>query len=153
MWWANYIYILTNLLSDRVYAQHTEFPYAETSSTVWATTNFGSILKTEVINPDKGVMRQILRLFGMDQYANVAANKYGAIAYAVSLINLALSLVAMIAFIMLLYSFGMILFSNDDASIDNARKMVKNITFAIAIIAVSRLLVTMVYSIYTGIIG
>ena len=47
------IYWCINIMADTVYAQHETFPYGDTASTTVPHTNFGAMIKTEVVNPDK----------------------------------------------------------------------------------------------------
>lgn len=113
------------------------------------TTVIGDIIKEDAVTPDDGFLKRTLRLFNLDQFINTS--DAGALEYAKSLINKALGYTSLIAFFIVLYGFGKMLFSEDEEGIATARKTVVSAAIAIAILAVSWLVVTFLFSIYDAV--
>lgn len=115
------------------------------------TTALGDIVRTDSVNPDDGFLKRTLRLFNLDQF--IASSDAWALEYAKSLINRALGYVALIAFIVVLYGFGQMIFAEDEAGITTARKVVTSAAIAIAILGISRMVVTFLFAIYDAVKG
>lgn len=115
------------------------------------TTVVGDIVKEDVVTPNDGIIKRMLRLFNLDQFTT--NSDAWALEYAKSLINLVLGFTSFIAFLVILYGFGQMLFSEDEEGIATARKVVRSAAIAIAILAVSWLVVSFLFSIYNAVSG
>lgn len=107
------------------------------------------IIKDQVIDPNDGVLKRVLRMFDLDQYTNLS--DASALEYVKFILNTALGLTSLVALVIILYGFAQVMFAKDDEGIGTARKTVQWAATAIAIIAISWFLVTFLFSIYESI--
>jgi len=110
------------------------------------TTDQGSIVRNDVVNPDEGVVKKIIRVLDLDQYLSLSDQS--ALEYVKNLLNVILGLTALVAFVIIVFGFSKILFADNDDAITDARKTVQGAAIAIVIIGVSRLLVSFLFTIY-----
>lgn len=108
-------------------------------------------MRNDVVTPEDGIIKRMLRLFNLDQFTT--NSNAGALEYAKSLINLVLGFTSFIALLVILYGFGKMLFSEDEEGIATARTTVRSAAIAIAILGVSWLIVTFLFSIYDAVSG
>ena len=110
------------------------------------TTDISSTIKNDIADANDGVLKRMLSIFNLDQFTSLS--DASALEFAKYIINIALSLASFVAVIVIIYGFSQIFFSKDEEGITEARKVVQNAAIAIAIIAVSRFIVSFLFNIY-----
>lgn len=111
------------------------------------TTSFGEFIRDDVVNPSDGILKRILIIFNLEQF--IISSDASALEFVKYIINIALWLISFVALIIIIYGFVQVFFAKDDEGITTARKTIQWAAIAIAIIAVSWLLVTFLFSLYT----
>lgn len=109
-------------------------------------TDIGDMIKHDFVDNQEGVVMRLLRSFGLEQFT--LESNASALEYAKYIINVALALVWFIALGVVLYGFVQIIFAKDDEGISKAKKIVSGAALAIAIIALSRFLVSFLFNLY-----
>lgn len=137
-------------MMSMVWAQSSEDNFYYNGFDGWSpTTEQRDIIKAEVVDPNDWVLKRVLRMFDLDQYTNLS--DASALEYIKFIINTALALTSLVALVIIIYGFGQIIFAKDDEGISTARQTVQWAAIAIAILALSRFLVTFLFSIYNAV--
>ncbi len=109
-------------------------------------TSINTTLKNDIVTANDGFVKRILRVFNLEQFTSFSNTP--ALEFVTYIINIALGLVTFIAVIIIIYGFIQIFFAKDDEGLSKAKKIVQNAAIAIAIIAVSRFIVTFLFTLY-----
>lgn len=109
-------------------------------------TSINTTLKNDIVSSNDGFVKRILRIFNLEQFTSFSNRS--ALEFVTYIINIALGLITFIAVIVIIYGFGQMFFAKDDEWLSKAKKIVLNAAIAIAIIAVSRFLVSFLFNIY-----
>lgn len=144
------IFFLLYLFSFTL-AQSSEdsFFYGDTTTST-PTTTLHTIIQDELVEANDSVLNKILRVFNLDQFTTLSDSS--ALEFIKYILNIALGLVSFIAVVVIIYGFVKIIFAKDDEGLTEARKTVQGAAIAIAIIAVSRFVVSFLFSLYESFI-
>lgn len=124
------------------------FPYAdkkEVNKCDGDSTDLWNCVSTK--ESDETIIVRLLEVFGLD-YSTDKSKDLKFIDYAKALLNLALSLIAFITLIMSIYTFYLMIFSDNDKSIEKAKKNLIWIFIALCVIWLSRLIVSVIFRWY-----
>lgn len=145
------IIIVVGIASSLVFAQTSEddFYYQWFENNTKATTDQWSIVRTDVIQPNEGIIKKTIRLFNLDQY--LLTSDKSALWYIKYIINVVLWLTSLVALVIIIYGFAKIIFADDDKSLWEARKTVQWAAIALVIIGVSRFVVSFLFTMYNTI--
>jgi len=109
--------------------------------------NIGQTLKNDSLAPENSILRQIRNYFSLWDYGN---EKAPAIAYIRMIINRLLGLVSFVALIIVIYAFYQIFGGKWEEWVAKAKKMLTWVAIALAVMWLSRLIVSFFFSIYTA---
>ena len=132
--------------SATTFAQSSEDSFFYGDSKTDPTTEFHTIIQDDIVEANDGVLKKILRVFKLEDY--IKKSDASALEFIKEILNIALGLVSFIALVVVIYGFVKIIFAKDDEGITEARKTVQGAAIAIAIIAVSRFIVTFLFDLY-----
>ena len=140
------ILFLLSLVSFTL-AQSSEdsFFYGDTATST-PTTTLHTIVQEDIVEANDSVLNKILRVFNLDQFTTLS--DASALEFIKYILNIALGLVSFVAVVIIIYGFVKIIFAKDDEGITEARKTVQGAAIAIGIIAVSRFVVSFLFSLY-----
>jgi hypothetical protein len=125
-----------------------DFPYAKAQEITKCdgdNTDLWNCVSTKESNDT--IIVRLLEVFGLD-YSTDKSKDLKFIDYAKALLNLALSLIAFITLIMSIYTFYLMIFSDNDKSIEKAKKNLIWIFIALCVIWLSRLIVSVIFRRY-----
>lgn len=133
--------------STTTLAQSSEdsFFYGDTTTST-PTTTLHTIVQEDIVEANDSVLNKILRVFNLDQFTTLS--DASALEFIKYILNIALGLVSFVAVVIIIYGFVKIIFAKDDEGITEARKTVQGAAIAIGIIAVSRFVVSFLFSLY-----
>lgn len=109
-------------------------------------TDIGKLITDDAVKQRDGLLMQLMGIFNLDTPDYEGPQK--AIYYIRKLINYALTFVSMIAFGLLLYAFYMMLIGDGDKGRAQVKSTLKGVAIAIAVMATSWLIVSMIFWTY-----
>lgn len=126
-----------------------DFPYIKvTPAEKSKNLDIGSAIKTNIIKDNQSIIAKLLTAIGFPLPINYSDEP--ATAYISDLVNFFLGLVSFIALCVLLYGFYMIFFWEWEAGVAKAKKIVRGSAIAIAILFLSRFIISYLFFIYNS---
>ena len=98
------------------------------------------------IKDDDSIINRLLEVLNLDKVSEGSDHKF--LNYAKAILNVALWLVSMVALIMTIYTFYLMFFTDNDAWVKKAKWNLVGIFIALAIIGVSRFIVSFIFRWY-----
>ncbi len=108
--------------------------------------DINGMIKDDIINSSSWPWKWIISVFRLDPF--IDKSDLSALELAKYIINIALGLISFIALIVIIYGFAQIFFAKDDEGVSKAKKIVQGAAIAIAIIAVSRFVISFLFDLY-----
>jgi hypothetical protein len=130
------------------------FPYDVQSNTQLLgqdeTTDLSTLIKEDAVTPSDGILQTLSKFFRVSGTSYNPDNTGSpALNYVKWLLNMVLGLVSFIALVLVIFAFYLIFFSKDEEGIKKAKKILTGVAIALAIMGVSRLIVSYFFDIFT----
>lgn len=110
--------------------------------------NLATDITTNDLTTDDSAFAKIRDFFGLGTYT-AQGQTTPALVYLKTIVNRLLGLVSLISLIMVIAAFYMIFFSKQEESVGKAKKMLIGVVIALAVMWLSRYIVSYFYNIYT----
>lgn len=126
--------------------------------TIWKnssdeTTNLWKIIKTDAVQwttQSKSILERLLDLFQFSEKEYWSSWNTPAIAYIKWIVNMWLGLVSFISLILVIYGFYLMFFSKEEEGYSKAKKILKGVAIALAIMWLSWFIVSFFFYVQTG---